>query len=574
MKIKRKIMILFALTALVFSSCEDVFDKENLDAINPDVVWNDENLAEAYVNNIYSLFMPGMVIGGGGNSDESPNSNGVTMSSIHKGSADNNAVNYWPYGSIRKINILLDQIDTGELSEEIKNNLKGQVLFFRAWAYFNMTKQYGGVPIVLRAQGIEEEDLSVPRSNAVTCFAQVTADLDTAIGLLPDQFTGSDFGRIDKGIAMAFKGRVLLFAASPQFNPSGDAAKWNAAYEANKAAVNFLEQRDKGLFQGNYEDIWYQEQNSDVIMVNQYYNPGHTHNQNLLRPLWATKDAVGGDRPTLKLVNAFPMKDGSTFNPANGYGDFYKNRDNRFYATIAYNGTPHYNIKDLVDRDSHLWMYGNANTGNDSETELYGISGNNYTGFYRLKAVDKKIDNTQINLADIDWIEIRFTEVLMNMGEAANETGKSSEALQVLKDVRARAGIEAGSGDYGLTASSQSGIRDAYMNERFVEFAFENKRWDDLRRWRRFDVLNQQVVRKGLVFTLMAGETAPKGFDNIDDFWDKFSWEEIDVETGTGETFNIPDSYYFFGIPESYINRDANLKQTIGWNGGTFDPLN
>ncbi|QEC51937.1 putative outer membrane starch-binding protein [Anseongella ginsenosidimutans] len=572
MKRTNYIAVIFTALGLVSGSCEKVFDKENLNAVNPGDVWSSEALAEAYINNVYSLFMPGMPFNGGA-SDEAPNSDGLTMQSILKGAASVNTVNYWPYANIRKINILLQEIETSPLDGEFLGRLKGQALFFRAWAYFEMTKLYGGVPLVLHAQSLDEEELSVPRSNAAECFAQIARDLDEAAGLLPEEWTGSDYGRIDKGTAMAFKGRVLLFFASPQFNPAGDMSRWTAAYDANKAAKEFLESKGKGLFQGDYEDIWYQEGNKEVIMVNQYFNPGHTHNQNLLRPIWATRDNVGFDRPSLKLVNAFPMTDGSAFDPSAGYGQFYKDRDNRFYANIAYNGTTRYNIKELVNMQSHLWMY-DLPTGDHSELILYGGHGNNYTGFYRLKAVDKDIDASAIDQADVDWIEIRFTEVLMNYGEAANETGKTGEAMQVLKDVRERAGIAAGpSGNYGLTASSQSDIREAYINERFVEFAFENKRWDDLRRWRRFDILNEQVVHKGLLFTLKAGETPPKNYDNIDNVWNKFTWEVFNVESAAGEVFNIPDSYYFFGIPESYIQKDVKLEQTVGWDGGTFDPL-
>lgn len=572
MKLNNHLVVLFILMGLAFGSCEKVFEKENLNAINPEDVWLDEGLADAYINNIYSLFMPGMAFNGGA-SDEAPNGDGFTMQPLLKGMADINTVNYWPYANIRKINILLKEVEASTLDPDFLGRLKGQALFFRAWAYFNMTKLYGGVPLVLHPQGLEEEDLSVPRSNAASCFEQIIKDLDEAISLLPDEWTGADYGRIDKGIAMAFKGRALLFYASPQFNPSGDATKWTDAYNANKEALAYLETMGKGLYQGNYEDIWYQELNEEVIMVNQFLNPGRTYNQNVLRPLWATTGAVGYDQPALKLVDAFPMKDGSNFDPNAGYGEFYKNRDNRFYANIAYNGSHHYNIKDLDTFESYLWLYTTA-AGEDSEQLLYGFSGFNWTGFYRLKALDKDVDGATINLADVDWIEIRLAEVLMNYGEAANEIGNTAEALQVLYDIRARAGIEAGSGNYGITATDQAGIREAYINERFVEFAFENKRWDDLRRWRRFDILNDQGVHKGLAFTLNSGEQAPQGYDNIDDFWDKFSWSIYDVETAPNERFNVPDTYYFYGIPESYIQKDANLEQTIGWDGGTFDPLN
>ncbi|TKG95605.1 RagB/SusD family nutrient uptake outer membrane protein [Puteibacter caeruleilacunae] len=565
------ILAFIILMTFMFNSCDDVFEKENLTAINPSDVWNDEALATAYVNNLYSRFMPGMPYSGG-SSDEGADPSGNSMNSILNGTATTNSVNYWPYSNIRKINILLDKIDTGSLTDDIRNKLKAEAKFFRAWAYFGMTKLYGGVPLVLRAQSIDEEDLSVPRSSAKKCFEQIVKDLDDAIANLPEQATGADYGRIDKGIAMAFKGRVLLFAASPQFNPSRDQALWQKAYDANKAAKDYLESKGKGLYEGYFADLWYNEQNKEVIMVNQFYDPGHLYNQNCIRPLWATNACAGHDQPTLKLFSAFPMKDGSKFDPSNGYLDAYKNRDDRFYSTVAYNGTQEYRIADLVAKEFYLWTF-EFQDGSESEAKYYGLTDSNHTGMYRLKALDFDLTQATTNQADVDWIEIRFAEVLMNYGEAANEVGKTSEALDVLKKIRKRAGIEVGSGNYGITASAKDDIREAYIDERFVEFAFEGKRFEDLRRWRRFDILNDQGVRQGLKFVLNAGETAPTGKDNIDEFYDKFTARVFDLETDPDYRFKLKDTYYFYGIPDGYIQQDSNLEQTIGWENGTFDPL-
>ncbi len=68
---------------------------------------------------------------------------------------------------------------------------------------------------------------------------------------------------------MAFKGRVLLNYASPQFSPAGNASRWQAAYDANKQALDYLTGKGKGLMD-NYGDIWYQELNKEVIMVRRY----------------------------------------------------------------------------------------------------------------------------------------------------------------------------------------------------------------------------------------------------------------------------------------------------------------
>src|SRR5690606_40037924 len=63
--------------------------------------------------------------------------------------------------------------------------------------------------------------------------------------------------------------------------------------------------------------------------------------------------------------------------------------------------------------------------------------------------------------------------------DLANETGSSSEAIQVLKDLRARAGIEPGvDGMYGLRSNmSREALREAILNEKYIEMAFEGKRF-------------------------------------------------------------------------------------------------
>ncbi len=105
-----------------------------------------------------------------------------------------------------------------------------------------------------------------PRSTTSACFTQIIKDLDDAIALLPDP-TGN--GRIDKGAAMAFKGRVTLFHASPQFNRSNNLQLWQAAYDANDAAVTYLDGKGKGLME-NFSEIWTNEMSKEVIMVRRY----------------------------------------------------------------------------------------------------------------------------------------------------------------------------------------------------------------------------------------------------------------------------------------------------------------
>jgi len=570
---KEKIISFLLIGALLFS-CNGVFDKENLTAINPDDVWNDFGLAQAYVDNLYAKFMPGWNYNTGEHSDEAaPKNDSQTMTALLKGQLTTNSVNYWPYGDIRKINILLEQVESGTLTSDEVAVLKGQALFWRAWVYFRMVKNYGGVPLVLEVQNREDgEALKVSRNKTSECIAQIVKDLDDAASMLPDKWSGVDYGRIDKGAVLAVKGRVLLHYASPQFNPSNDMGRWTEAYNANQEAYDFLKAQGKALHP-DYASIWFSELNSEAVMVHRYFNPGHTSNQNSMRPLYATRDDVNADRPTLELVNAFPMNDGSDFNPEAGYSGFWQNRDDRFYATIAYPGSdyglPFYNGDYLW---SYFYMHSNG-TERPYEELKYGMRGNIWTGFYRMKALDKTLSHATVDQCALDWIEIRFAEVMLNYAEAANETGHTAEALDMLYQIRERAGIEEGSGNYGITENDKDGVRERIVKERFVELAFEGKRFEDLRRWRRFDYLNNLKVRHGLRILIDDVNDGPDGKDNVDDFADKFTYRVYDLETLQGEQFNLKDEYYFYAIPQVHLSQNSNLEQTQGWDGGTFDPL-
>jgi starch-binding outer membrane protein, SusD/RagB family len=579
MKTKLNISTVLLAATLTIAGCSKVLDKTNLTAVNPSEVWSNPAIARAYLDNIYANTMPGASYGTGNNTDE-----GVAYQKQTNGWFRGTATydSYDIYGDnfskIRTINILLLNIGTAVFDETSKAYIKGQGLFWRAWCYYSLTKSYGGVPLILAPQGVTSDldSLQMPRNKTSECVAQIIKDLDDAIALLPDTWSGEDAGRIDKGAAMAFKGRVLLFFASPLFNPSNDQAKWQQAYDANLAAKNFLDGVGKGLY-APYNKIWDDELNKEIVMVKRYNYPQSTYFQGGLIPLDFSKDDVGYDRPSLELADAFPMKDGSSWTAAaRSYDTLFRNRDDRFYETIYYNGSPYQYLQGMREANTYLWTYFDEVTDYNSPT---GIIGNHNqitpdplwsnSSFYRIKGVDKTIVKGTVYNAAVDWPEIRYAEVLMNYGEAANELNKTDEALEVLYAVRARAGILPGSGNYGITAASTADLRKVYLNERFVEFAFENKRLDDLRRWKMFDYLRALPQRHGIGIVLKAGQTDVSPKDDINTVWTKFSTTVIPTEFSD---IAIKDQYYIYGIPLTYINRNPKLEQNNNWDG-TFDPL-
>ena len=569
------------LLSLALGSCQKVLDKKNLSAVDPGQVWGDPKIATAYLNNIYAGMMPGNPSGSGNGTDEGvayqKQTNAWFMGTATFDSYDV----YAQYNNIRSINILLDNIEHATFDEIAKKQLKGQALFWRAWAYHILVSSYGGVPLILEAQQPTTDltELAVPRSSTSDCVKQILKDLDDAIALVPDAWMGEDVGRIDKGAAMAFKGRVLLFFASPLFNGLGGVASWQLAYDANLAAKNFLDAHGKGLF-APYNKIWDNELNKEVIMVKRYNYPQATYFQGGLIPLDFSKDDVGYDRPSLELVNAFPRKDGSAWDPATmAYDTLFRNRDDRFYETIYYNGSPYQYLTAMQTGNTYLWTYFNKVADYNSNVGITGQHNQvtpdplwSNSSFYRIKAIDKKDikDKGTVYNAAVDWPEIRYAEVLMNLGEAANEVGKTAEALDVLYKIRERAGILPGGGtNYGITAANTSDIRAAYQNERFIEFAFEGKRWNDLRRWKKFDYLRALKQRHGLGIELKAGQSDVARKDDINVVWDKFTYTVIPTDR---QDIGVKDEYYIYGIPKARLDRNPKLVQNKDW-GGSFDPL-
>jgi hypothetical protein len=616
MKITR-IVTLLALSAsvLTVAGCKDVLDKTDLSSTNEDLAYQNEQIAFFNLSYIYDQNLPtwfgqsGTGIGATNPSilseeaaGDSPylqgnvQPNGVT--DFGTGLAATSNANYT---KIRTINMFIRSISKSPIPAQPRNALKGEALFFRAWRYFDLVRVYGGVPLVLVPQDAVGEDARaaayLPRNTTTECFNQITADLDSAISYLPGKYSGNgNWGRITSGAAAAFKARALLTAASPQFNPTDDATKWQKAFAASQQAKALLSANGFGLFTSSgvnsYSQLWFQEVNNpEAVMVTGFNNvaagtqPAKNNSyDNATRPSY-TGTGGGSNRPTWDLVKAFPMLDGKKPGESTRYPytvqQFYKNRDPRFGQTIAFNGA----TWPLNGNTSYkIWTYLRGTT----SVEPVPASATP-TGFYLRKAISPTAPANAVNIVGTDWIEIRYAEVLLNLAEAACGVNNLTEAYTQLKAIRQRAGIEAGTdGNYGLQAGmSRTQMFDAILYERQIELAFEGKRFWDLRRWKKMETLNGKR-REGLIITLKT-TGVPADFantrDNLDlDFvyTNYFTLTTTPtsniptvrvLDTANGFPINWKPEYYFFALPQQSIDNNPKLAQTNGWPGGSFDPL-
>lgn len=593
---KRKNILLSVVLGTLLCGCS--LDYENSGTINPDNVWKDEKMVNAFLMDIYGRMIPGWPVNAN-DSDEGMNGPGSMGSYLRGQITIDNCGKGLDYGNIDRINYFLDQLETVTVvSDEEKKQMRAQALFWRAWDYWRKVFSLGGVPLILHFQDVTDlPSLFVSRNTTTECVNQILTDLDEAIAGLPDVWDDEHYGLIDKGCAMAFKGRVLLQYASPLFNPNNDQKRWQDAYEANKAAVDYLQTIGKGLYEGNFADIWYDEQNKEVIMLNQYYYPDHALSQAAIRPEPLTGGAANDNQAILPLLMAFPKKDGTPLEldvdrlaKDDAYNqqfmtEFYTDRDPRFYATVFCPGTEYSDSEKLPNGMKYwnAWTRVETSEGLTYRTlsldELQAGVGKGLSGYFQLKGLDRSLNKSTVSQGETDWIEIRFAEVLMNYGECANEIGKSNEALQVLYDIRKRAGIQSNDGRYGITANNQNDIREAYINERFIEFAYEGKRWSDLRRWKRFDILNNIKYRATLYPVIKDYSLVVNGqFNWTKDMYDPevrklFRMEYIECVDGDKQyMYDLDLNHWFYPIKKDDLDRNSKLEQNNEW-GGTFDPL-
>lgn len=607
---KKVILIALSISILSpFSSCKkDFFDLKDRNGIDSRI-WDNEGAIQFLLNDTYDVVMPEFPYEFTANnllyaSDEDRFSaseatmrkaigvNGLLVSNDvkfiatkYQGTKGDNK-----YFDIARCNTAIKEIPGGSLAQDVKNKLRGQFFALRAMTYFDLTRLYGGVPLVLEPQDPDNIKLS-GRASAKECFQAITNDLDSAMKLLDGVVwnDANERGKWTKKAAAALKGKALLYWASPQFNPTDnpahpfDAARWQKAFDACKEAYDICKAGGSSLVP-NYADIFLKEgsANPEALIVRSYSSKLAKRGQNVESKVRPAEEGGAGSAfiPTLNLIRQYPMNNGVPTAQAGAAYDpvmFWLNRDPRLQATIAYNGST-WKLSGKADRKQ--WNYTNE------------ITGNGGNGFYSKKFADPELAKGAVSYANdfggngMDWIEMRYAEVIMNYAECANEIGDLALSKNLVKEIRVRAGIIQGTQNYGLDlAGSKDQMRDLIMNERMIEFAFEGKRGFDLRRTRRLhllqgtiDLMVWDVKTAALKTELETINSSGIRFRETININDKTTFQKY-FNTGVGiisgtTAFTIPDYYYFYALPSTFMNSSPLLNQTIGWDGGTFDPLN
>lgn len=474
--------IIYILVAVFVLNACDVLDMKPLDKVSDADVWEDSALIELYVNASYNSinheFSQHML------SDASDETycihNWGSLWTVQRGemTSDNvtgisEKINYWKqaYGNIRTINVFFDKIADAPVESALKDRMKGEMKFIRAWIYANLIWRYGGVPLIT---GLFElnQDYKVERASYSDCVDFIVKELDEAISLLPAKSISENLGRATGNACMALKARVLLYAASKQNNPSHSKEKWEAAAQATKAVL------DAGYSLCNDYQSVFLEDNAEIIFARYFTQANSTDFM-----LWNGRNGSNGftgENPTQNLVNAYEMTNGELpylneelplkVNPASGYDESnpYADRDPRFAASILYDGSV------WAGRETETW-----HGGLDSPESSIGSWNASKTAYAFKKFMVESIPPAGSSVKpDNPWIFFRLAEFYLNYAEIMYELGNEDVAREYLNKVRSRQSVQMPP----VTASGDK-LRDKIRNERRVELAFEGHRFFDVRRW-------------------------------------------------------------------------------------------
>lgn len=332
---------------------------------------------------------------------------------------------YWRacYRTISLSNNVINQIDVVE-DVELAKKYEAEARFFRAHAYFNLVRLWGGVFIVERPISGQEAKSS-DRSNVQEVYDVLLADLEYAADHLPNMAMGQDLGRLTKWAAKTELGKAYLTLGGTTNLTKAKTVLSEVVYDG---PFNYLPSYDNVFDIGN-------EYNSEILFAVRYQSGSvglGAPFANYFAPIQSDNFVVTGSGDELNV-------------PSTSMSNAYPFGDQRKEVSMA---------------DRWIGFQGQVNE------------------FRYVKKYNS--DFGTVDDAGNDWPVIRYTDAMLLLAEAINESsGPTSDAMDLLNQVHERAGLTAyTSGEIGTYFN----FKLALELERKLEFAFENQRWFDLLR--------------------------------------------------------------------------------------------
>ncbi len=588
MKIQINILlILFSLSLL--NSCD--LDEEPIDSASNAEVFGTESGLESYTYSFYNIFPSASAA-----HQQDAMCDYSVVSSIDEFMKEDSYTaeesSGWDWDDLRNINYFIQNCTNKNVSASVRNNYIGIARFFRAYFYYEKVVRFGDVPWVNEAMEPDDPDLYAARDSRSLVMDSVLNDLDFAIENITQEDATSSL--ITKYVAEGFKSRICLFEGTfrkyhTELELTSTADEW--LQEAADAAEDVMNNSSFTInMDGDqpYRDLFISEDPvSDEVMLADVCNAdlGVTNNAN-----WWWTSSTYGDRVSFcrTFVNTYLNIDGSPFTDTEGYEtmtfmDEVQNRDERLQQTIR------------------LGDYTRTNSG--ATVPAPPDFSYTYTGYQPIKYCldDEYYDAGSYNYNSIPLM--RFAEILLNYAEAKAELGTITDEdwANTIGVLRSRAGITSGLAslptivDSYLQSNYFPSISDPVIlevrRERSIELAFEGFRFNDIKRWKKGDLMEMQwngfyVPELNVGMDLNEDGVLDVAFTKDEDFTLDDVSQIINVaETVDGSTNsrgikneddgeltwldNNPrywdDKKYYYPIPADAITTNPNLTQNKGW---------
>lgn len=564
---KQLLAILTLFGSLTFTSCEDFLTEEVRGQQNLDTYFTTADECEAYITgcyqditcggwwNINTVWLLSEMCSDDawmGNTTQSQ-SDYISLAHYQGNGASNGPIsNFWQYRykGILRCNVAIDRISNAELEDkELQARLVAEARFLRGYFYFELARNFGGVPLITEFK-MPEEIQGITRASLENTYKFIEEDLIAAAEVLPKRsaYADADMGRATSGAALGLLGKVYLYQE-----------KWTEARDVLQKLIpesgytgEDAQTTEYDLLP-NFGDVWDKDFDNSVESLFEVQYEYH-----------ATL-AVGGSLSTVTGARSCgaALGDGWAWcQPTANLEAAYSEDDERREWTIIKTGCTEIkgeteeNFTKILNDNKEISVY-------DDCVEKYNLPANSLvidpSGHKSGRIIRKYYlplnDRPEVYNTDKSPLNhriLRYADVLLMYAEACNELSDDTHAQAALNRVRNRAGLS----PVSVTGNE---LRHAIRNERRLELAFEQNRLYDIRRWK--DDNGKPVIAN------LMGENGSFVKWNTDPATrDAMEWDNQGEASDKGKSFR-EDRDLLFPIPLYEVTMsNGSIEQNPNWN--------
>lgn len=454
----------------LFASCSDILEENPTTFFDEQTVYSTEAGIETAVNGLYYILGSFNYYGSSYQSMVMPVS-GIFYStqvanrdatSLNTTASNPNLNNLWAsqFELINAANVAIHNLENSDIQLENKETALGHAYFLRGFAYGELVRFFGGVPI--RTEPTTIDNIHLGRNTKEETFNQAISDLNIAKSLMPESGEAI-YGRPGKWAASAMIAKLYVHEASI----TNDVSLWQLAQDE---LLPLIASEEYSLTP-TYAELFQPGNDNSVesIFELQYGNTGGGRTSDIVR-LYTPSNSIYAPPTSITFGRIRPNKE-------------------VFDAHVAiYPDDP---------RITATYLFDEYEKSNGGTQKIYPA---NTTGNQGFPVIAKWFDPLYNgNTTERNYILIRYADVLMMMAEIQNELNGPDAAYPYINQVLARARDIDGDGasdsvepaDY--SNMSQDEFRNRIMRERLYELLSEGQEWHDTRR-RGYEFFKETVI--------------------------------------------------------------------------------